>query len=375
MQTARSAFTFSGNVLIGDRPTVLDLEVKADRFAFQEWSGVLTGLKNIAVEAAFDTSLKGPLTGLDTRLALAGTGGSVKGQLTLNTRVPGWHATGAVDVGRINLARWLNRSDRPSDITGHVAFDLDLDLGRRFPRGTYEFDGPHAMYMNYAADDLHAQGRLTAREVLIDRLTARAYRAHLSSTTGSIGLDNPYPYHFQGSMSELDLRFIPETVPVPRVESVLALDYDVVGSFSRPFITGEARFRESTYLGATIRDGMVGTIDTASSPIRYSGDGDIDGINLQRFGEGLEVALASGSAICGDGFRPLPRRRRRLRHRDAGPHGGRPYLAAPTCSAACCRTPTSRSRSNRARCGARSTDEWPASTRPFRSPIRGLPRR
>ena len=299
VHTPRSAFTLTGQVLIGDRPTVLDLGVQAERFVFQEWSGVLTGLRNIAVEASFDTTLKGPLTDLDTRLSLAGTGGSVKGQLTLNTRVPGWHAAGAVDVGRLNLARWLNRVDRPSDVTGHVAFDLDLDLGRRFPRGTYVFDGPHAMYMNYAADDLHAQGRLTAREVLIDRLTARAYRAHLSSTTGSIGLTDPYPYHFRGSMSGLDLRFVPETVPVPRVESLLDLDYDVVGSFSRPFITGDARFRESTFLDATIRDGMVGTIDTATRPIRYSGDGVIDGINLQRFGEGLEVAWLQDPRYAG----------------------------------------------------------------------------
>ena len=48
VQTPRSAFTFSGQVVIGDHPTTLDLEVHAAPFAFQEWSGVLTGLKNIA---------------------------------------------------------------------------------------------------------------------------------------------------------------------------------------------------------------------------------------------------------------------------------------------------------------------------------------
>ena len=44
---------------------------------------------------------------------------------------------------------------------------------------------------------------------------------------------------------------------------------------------------------------MVGTIDTASSPIRYSGDGVIDGINLQRFGEGLEVAWLQDPRYAG----------------------------------------------------------------------------
>ena len=76
VQTPRSAFNFSGQVLIGDHPTTLDLEVHAAPFTFQEWGGVLTGLRNIAVDASFDTTLKGPLTAIDTRLALSGTGGS-----------------------------------------------------------------------------------------------------------------------------------------------------------------------------------------------------------------------------------------------------------------------------------------------------------
>src|SRR5439155_9865424 len=143
---------------------------------------------------------------LDTQPALAGNGGSVAGQLTLDTTVPGWHGAGAVDVARLNLAQWLNRRDRPSDVTGHVSFDLDLDLGHHFPRGTYVFDGPHAMYMGYAADNLHARGSLTATEAVIRSATAVAYRANVTTTAGSIGLDEPFPFHFQGSMSGLDLR-------------------------------------------------------------------------------------------------------------------------------------------------------------------------
>jgi autotransporter translocation and assembly factor TamB len=289
VETPRSAFVFGGQVLIGENPTVLDLDVRADRFAFQEWSGMMPGLRNIAVESRFTTTLKGTLEQLDTRLSLSGTGGSVDGQLTLNTRVPGWHGTGAVDVGRINLARWLNRPDRPSDINGRLVFDLDLDLGRRFPRGTYAFDGPHVMYMNYAADDFHSQGRLIVGKVLIDRVAGVAYGADISSTTGSIGLDNPYPYHFQGTMAGLDLRGLPEEIPVPHVESDLAFDYIVDGRFSRPFITGNAVFATSEFLGATVAAGTVGSIDTAADPVHYSGEGEIQHVDLNRFGEGLDV--------------------------------------------------------------------------------------
>src|SRR5262245_19498566 len=90
IETPRSAYTVSGRVIRGGEPTALDLEVHAGRFAFQEWSGVLRGLTNIAVEASFDTTLKGPLASIGTDIRLAGTGGSVDGHLTLDTTVPGW---------------------------------------------------------------------------------------------------------------------------------------------------------------------------------------------------------------------------------------------------------------------------------------------
>jgi hypothetical protein len=88
VETPRSDFTIGGRIDRNQHPTEIDLEVAARRFAFQEWSGVLRGLKDIAVEARFDTSLKGPVTALGTKLQLAGTGGSVKGDLTLDTTVP-----------------------------------------------------------------------------------------------------------------------------------------------------------------------------------------------------------------------------------------------------------------------------------------------
>jgi len=39
-----------------DRDSTLDLQVRAPRFAFQEWSGVLRGLKNIAVESILSSA-------------------------------------------------------------------------------------------------------------------------------------------------------------------------------------------------------------------------------------------------------------------------------------------------------------------------------
>ncbi len=233
VHTAQSAFTLDGTVNNVTKPTRLDLRVRADRFAFQEWAGVIHGLQHISVEASFDTSLKGPLTALITDLEFNGTGGSVKGRLTLDTSVPGWRGAGAVDVQRLNLARWLDRPDRPSDINGHVKFDLALELGRHFPRGVYSFDGPHVMFMNYVGDHLHARGQITADSVLIAHADALAYGAEVSTDNSSIGIDGPFPFHFVGTTRGIDLRLVPTSVPIPHVESLLTFDYDVAGRFQR----------------------------------------------------------------------------------------------------------------------------------------------
>jgi autotransporter translocation and assembly factor TamB len=290
VETPRTTFSLAGHVARSDKPTVIDLRVHAPRFAFQEWGGVLHGLKNIAIDSSFDVRLLGPLARLDTSIDLQGTGGSVNGNLVLDTTIPGWHGSGTLSVARIDLARWLSKPDKPSDISGRVTFNLDLDLGKHFPRGTYAFDGPHAAFMSYAADNVKAHGRLTATHVEIAQVTASAYGASVTAVAGStIGLDDPFPFHFQGAVAGIDLRNVPRNVPVPHVESTLSFNYDVTGRFSQSYIIGRAAFQPSVFLGAAIGAGTTGVIDTLARPITYAGEGDLTGINLHRFGGGLNV--------------------------------------------------------------------------------------
>jgi hypothetical protein len=216
IETPRSTFVLDGRIVRGDAPTSLNLTVRASRFAFQEWGGVLSGLRNIAVEGPLQAALTGPMAQLVTDIDLEGTGGAAKGRVTLDTTVPGWRAAGAVNLGRLNLGRWLNDNERRSDITGHVTFDLALELGRHFPRGVYSFEGAHAMYMNYAADNLKARGQITANEVLIASATGAAYGADVNTHDGSIGLASPFPFRFRALIAQIDLRRVPATVPCPR---------------------------------------------------------------------------------------------------------------------------------------------------------------
>jgi autotransporter translocation and assembly factor TamB len=287
--TERSAFVLKGRIDRDRHPTILDLVVNADRFAFQEWSGILTGLKNIAVEASFDARLAGPLARLATDLDLRSNAGNARGPFVLDTSVPGWRGVGSVELERLNLARWMNRPDRPSDITGRADFDLDLNLGR-VPVGTYAFAGAHAGYLGYEGDRVRARGRIKTDEVIIEDAAADAYGAGVRLTSGSISFARPYAFRFQGTATRVDLRRVPASIPVPHVESVLAFTYDVTGQFASAFIKGGATFDDSEFLGARIGAGTTGTIDTSVRPIRYGGEGDLSDLDLRSFGAGLGVA-------------------------------------------------------------------------------------
>jgi autotransporter translocation and assembly factor TamB len=286
--TPRSDFTLDGR--IGRQsPARINLKVSAPRFAFQEWRGVLSGLTNIAIESAFEADLDGPLSAMKTGIDLRSNGGDVKGDLVLDTTVPGWHATGTAAVKRLDLARWLNRADRPSDISGDVRLDMDLRLGRRLPVGSFRFDGAHAGYLRYEADDLVATGRLEDERVRIASATATAYGANVRLTSGTIDFDTGLSFRFAGTAAGVDLRQVPAAVPVPHVASSLLLDFDVAGQFIKPFIRGSAAFGESEFLRARIAPGATGTIDTRSTPVRYQGAGELAGVDLNYFGQNLQV--------------------------------------------------------------------------------------
>ena len=134
---------------------------------------------------------------------------------------------------------------------------------------------------------------------MIASAAARAYGADVTVTAGSIGLDEPFPFRFQGTTRGLDLRRVPESVPVPRVESALTLDYDVMGQFSQPFIRGNALFARSQFLGALVEAGTVGSIDTSATPLRYTGDGVVRDLELHRLGAGLDVAWLQDPRYAG----------------------------------------------------------------------------
>jgi hypothetical protein len=83
------------------------------------------------------------------------------------------------------------------------------------------------------------------------------------------------------------------------VEGLLTFSYDVSGRFADPFIVGGATFARSEFLGAIVGAGTVGSIDTLQKPLRFTGSGEVIGINLRRFGEGLQVGWLQDPRYAG----------------------------------------------------------------------------
>lgn len=290
VRTPDSALTVGGRVVRGQGPqgpTTLDLTINAERFRFQEWAGLTSVLQNMAIDSAFEVRLTGPLQALRADLDLTSNGGAVAGAIVLDTSVAPLRGQGGVDVSRLDLARWLNRPDRTSDITGRV--DFDLRFRRGFPMGSFAFDGAHARFMEYEADDIRATGRLTAREALITEGDATAYGANVRLRDSAISLESPYSFLFVGTANGVDLRQVPPSVPVPHVESSLAFDYKVSGQFVEPFIKGGATLAASTFVGAAVGAGTTGTIDTSVRPFQYRGDGIVTGLSLPRLARDVQI--------------------------------------------------------------------------------------
>ena len=260
--TARSEFTIDGRVDRRQTPTVLDLAIDAPRVAFQEWAGVLHGLSNIAVESALTARLVGPAAAMDTTLDVRSTGGDIRARLVLDSTVPGWHGRGSATVRRLDLARWLNRPDRPSDITGDADVDIDLQLGGNFPRGSYAFRGPHVGYLEYEADDVVVRGTIADTAVHIASATATAYGANMRLVNRSLTIDVPYSYHFVGNANGVDLRYY--NIIYDAVDEVKAAMTGMLAPEQKEEVIGSAEIRTvfiaskiGTVAGCMVTAGVV----------------------------------------------------------------------------------------------------------------------
>ncbi len=274
-----------------------DVDANASTFDFPEMARLVPGLKSIDVPASVQLKMRGPQNGLDTHIVARSNAGNVTADLVLDSTVPGWKGKGRANLSQFDISQWLP-TETQSDLTGVADFDLLLGIGRHFPRGPFTFAGPHVVYAGYEGRDMRAKGTLVVDRVMVESATLVAYGSPVRAT-GWIDIPEPYGFHLTGHATHLDLRQLPETIPVPHMRSDLTFDYDSTGRFARPVLVGRATFGESTFLDTRISAGARGTIDTSGTRVSYSGIGGVRDLDIGQIGQEFDLATLRDPQFAG----------------------------------------------------------------------------
>ena len=180
-----------------------------------------------------------------------------------------------------------------SDITGNGRFDVALREGRKPVRGTYAVALNRVRIAGYDARDVVADGRFDGTTV---RVNARgnAYGGH-ATATGVVRAGAPFALDLRGRATNVDLRNLPSTLPVPRVTSNLQFEYTLSARGDAWQASGT--LDRSTLVGASISPGTTGTFalggstatGAAAGAPTYTAKGEVAGLDVQRVGREFQI--------------------------------------------------------------------------------------
>ncbi len=248
---------------------------------------------------AIDLKADGPAEKLNLDLDLRSEAGNVRGQLTTDVEAPDFSATGDIDVDRLNLAPLLRDPAQRTNLTGHAKLDLAIkSTPASAPAidrvsGTFAFNGPHVVAAGYDARNVKLSGKMSGPKITLDGRAA-AYGG-TATARGFIVVPakgRAFAFDLRGAADHVDLRNLPASMGVPRMETNLSVaDYHVAGQGTS--IHGTAALNDSTIEGATFSQGTNAEFGLSPTEITYSARGTVANLDLDRFGDALKIdALA-----------------------------------------------------------------------------------
>ena len=131
--------------------------------------------------------MDGPLDRLALTLDVKSEAGKVRGQLTTDLRPPDLAFRGEADVERLNIAPMVKDPARKTDLTGHAKLDIEIPSkpdGVRVMdrmRGTFAFNGPHAVAEGYEVRNVQVTGSLAGPRITLDAARGAAYGGTFTS--------------------------------------------------------------------------------------------------------------------------------------------------------------------------------------------------
>jgi translocation-and-assembly-module (TAM) inner membrane subunit TamB-like protein len=260
---------------------------------------IMPALAGYNLHPVVNVKLDGPIDRLAMTLDVKSEAGKVRGQVTADLKTPDLAVRGEVDLERLNIAPIVKEPARKTDLTGHAKVDIKIasqPAGVRIVdrmRGTFAFNGAHAVAEGYEARNVQVSGSLDGPRITLDAARGAAYGGTFTAR-GFIVTPAPgrqVSFDLRGKADNLDLRNLPAPLQVPLATTLSVADYHVTGE--GPIIGGTATLNESVVEGATLAGGTTGEFRLTPGEVSYGARGTVANLDLDRIGGVFKVeALA-----------------------------------------------------------------------------------
>ena len=224
----------------------------------------------------------------------------IDGLVTGDASAAGRQINVVANIERLDLQRLLEQPRFASDITGRAEIDAAIpDAEGADSVLKFRFHGPSASAFGYAGEQIDVTGTLGSGNVTFAG-NARAYGARATieaawqfsppagGHTGFVGA---------GTFAGADLRRLPPNLRIPPFES------DLAGRYNIRMASGDwnaaVTLRRSRVEGATLADGTTGWMEIGRGTVRYTAQGNIEGMDVQRLSKPLDLPLLAESRFDG----------------------------------------------------------------------------
>jgi hypothetical protein len=305
VETDRSNFVTTFGWTGGTEPLArrtFDVTLHADRLSLPEVGLLFKPVAGINLAPALDVKAHGPFSALKMDVNVVSSEGNAYGPLIGHFGTPAPGLEGTLTVSKIDLQHLVNRPSGKRASRDRPPFDWTFGhptaVGAGQPmKVNFKFAGPEAEGFGYRAENVRAQGVYVAPDLKFDA-TGNGYGAAASArATFHFPASGPMTYALAGNFSHLDMRRLPPSLAMPKLETVAAGQYQF-SSTGRDW-RGSGTLSESTVEGASFGAGTTFEIDSTNRELHYSGTGTVAGLNPQRFSAPLDISWLADERVRG----------------------------------------------------------------------------
>jgi autotransporter translocation and assembly factor TamB len=306
VETDRSNFVTTFAWAGGSEPLAgrkFDVTLHATRLSLPEVGRFFKPLAGINIEPAVDVTAHGTFAALAMEVNVVSSEGNAHGPLVGHFGANPSGLEGTLDVQHVDLQHIVNRPEWKTRVTGRAQFDWKFGhptaVGTGAPmKVNFKFAGPEVQGFGYRAENVQSQGIYTAPDLKFDASGA-AYGA--SATTRAsfhFPAAGPMSYTLAGNFRNLDMRRLPPSLAMPKLDTVAAGEYQFASNGHD--WRGNGTLAPSVAEGARFGSGTVFEIDSHDRALHYSATGTVAGLDPQRFAFPFNI-----SWLADDRFRGL----------------------------------------------------------------------